>query len=135
MRRDERRDPGYVEDIVEAAGKIKNYLHGIHRGTFDRNEMLRDAVVRQLGIIGEAAACLSPTFKTAHPAQPWKDIVGLRQIVIHRYWRVNMNIIWAAAKKEVRALAAYLRKVQKKSPARLDAEIRDALAKRPKRHL
>lgn len=132
MTRDERRDPGYIEDILVAAGKIKNYLHGVHRGQFDRNEMLRDAVIRQLAIIGEAVACLSPSFKAAHPKIPWKNIVGLRTIVIHVYWRVNMNIIWAAAKKDVRTLAAYLRRVQKKSPARLDAEISEVLAKRPK---
>lgn len=134
----ERRDYGYVDDIVTAAAKIKKYLHGKHRGQFNRNEMLRDAVIRQLGIIGEAAASLSKTFKDAHPEVPWKAIIGLRQIVVHKYWNVDLNIIWPTAKKDVRSLASYLRKVQKttprgaqgKSPAQLDAEIRKLLAPR-----
>jgi uncharacterized protein with HEPN domain len=115
----ERRDPGYTDDIVNAAAKIKNYLHGKHRGQFDSNEMLRDAVIRQLGIVGEAAASLSTAFREAHPKVPWKDIIGLRQVVLHKYWNVDMDIIWPTAKNDVQTIATYLRKVRKR---RLDAE-------------
>ena len=109
------RDPGYINDIVTAAGKIKNYLHGKHRGQFDKNEMLRDAVLRQLGIIGEAAANLSAAFRMAHPTVPWKAIIGLRQVVIHKYWNVDLDIIWPTAKNDIRVLAAYLHKTKSKS--------------------
>jgi len=125
------RDFSYANDIVTAAGKIKKYLHGTHRGQFDKNEMLRDAVIRQLGIIGDASANLSPAFKEAHPTIPWKAIVGLRQVVIHKYWNVDTDIIWSTAKNDVRVLSTYLRKVHKKSPTRLDAEINTFLARRP----
>jgi len=130
-RDDERRDPQYVRDIVRAAGTIKRYLHGLHRDRFDQKEMLRDAVIRQLGIIGEAAANLSKLFKERHSKQPWKDIVGLRQILLHKYWKVDPNIVWSTAKKDVRTLAAYLQRMLKKSSSQLDVEIAAILRKKP----
>ncbi len=116
------RDPGYVRDILKAATQVHSYVHGVHRGKFDRNHMLYDAVCRQLGIVGEASACLSSTFKERHPKIPWRDIIRLRQILLHTYWRTDKDVIWTIVKHDIRILIAYLRKLAKsKSP--LDAEV------------
>jgi uncharacterized protein with HEPN domain len=104
------RDPAYRDDILTAIGAIRTYMHGKTRAQFDRSPMLRDAVMRQLGIIGEAAANLSAAFKANYPRVPWKSIVGLRQILLHRYWNVEPDIVWNTAKKDIRDLGVRLRR-------------------------
>jgi uncharacterized protein with HEPN domain len=102
------RDQGYVEDIIDAARRIAVYLAGSTVQSFVANDVLIDAVVRRMGIIGEAAANLSQVYKTAHPDAHWREIISLRNLVVHAYWRVSSEKIWEYATKDVPDLAAYL---------------------------
>ena len=63
--------------------------------------MLVDAIIRRLGIIGEASACLSQVYKSAHPEVAWKDIVALRNLVVHHYWVIDVAKIWIYATVDV----------------------------------
>jgi uncharacterized protein with HEPN domain len=102
------RDQGYVEDIIDAAGRISVYVSGSTVESFVANDVLMDAVIRRMGVIGEAAANLSQVFKTSHPEASWKEIVSLRNLVVHAYWKVDAKKIWEYATKDVPDLAAYL---------------------------
>lgn len=113
MARNPRRDAAYIEDILRLSGLIRSFIHGKPRNQFDRDKLLQSAVILNLALIGEAVSNLSNEFKAKHPTMPWRAITGLRNTVIHAYWNWNLDIIWVAAKTEVRSLAAYLRKVQK----------------------
>ena len=133
MKRDDR---AFVNDILRAAGSIKSYVHGMHRHAFDQDPKTRDAVIRQIGIIGEAANKLSTNFRQAHPKIPWTAIIGMRNAVLHKYWDVRLDIVWDAAKRHAPKLANELRRSmivkRAKTPEQLDAEIAAAL-KRPQR--
>ena len=81
-------------DIVEFSSKIERYIKGLTRELFEQKEMVIDAVLRNLELIGEASKNLSEDFKKQHADIPWKKIIGLRNIVIHTYSNVDLDIIW-----------------------------------------
>jgi len=83
----------YLQDILSAIEHISAYtVDG--RDAFITDEKTQDAVIRQFSIIGEASAKLTPAFKATHEEIPWKDIVGMRNIIIHDYSETDLPTIW-----------------------------------------
>lgn len=70
------------------------------------------AVLYNVAIIGEAAASLMPEVEVAYPEIPWVDIRGLRNIVIHEYFRVNLEIIWETIQRDLPPLLEQLQELQ-----------------------
>ena len=91
MKRD---DTVYLRHIVDAIHRIERHLGGVSRDEFFESELVQDAVVRQLEIIGEAARNVSDDFRQAHAEVPWTEIVGMRNRLIHAYFRVDLAIVW-----------------------------------------
>ena len=63
--------------------------------------MRTSAIIRQLGIVGEAVSKLSPEFRSAHPEIPWRDIIAMRNILIHAYRHVDLDKVWVAVSQDV----------------------------------
>jgi len=78
-----RRDELYLRDIVEAAGNIALDITGMRQGDFAANRTVRDAVARNLTIIGEACSRISAPLKERYPDIPWPDVVAFRNILVH----------------------------------------------------
>jgi uncharacterized protein with HEPN domain len=95
------RDRAYVEDIVDSATRIRRYVGGATFDEFQANDLLQDAVLRRLMVIGEAAACLSESFKRETEAVPWRRVVAFRNLVVHHYWPVDLEIVWRIVNEEV----------------------------------
>jgi uncharacterized protein with HEPN domain len=106
------RDRAYIESILSAAQRASGHLRGKVRGDLDRDLMLQDALVWVLATVGEAASNLSPAFRTAHSTIGWSAIARLRNQLIHRYWNINLNIIWHAATELLPTLATKLQQIQ-----------------------
>lgn len=100
----EKRDPAYLWDMLVAARKVVEFTHGLSYEAYLESALTRDAVERNLGIIGEAARHLSGTFKKAHTDLPWRSIVGLRNIVVHDYDNVDQAVIWEIVSDDIRRL-------------------------------
>jgi uncharacterized protein with HEPN domain len=66
----------------------------LKRDDFSESELVRDAVVRQLEIIGEAARNVSDDFRQAHAEVPWTEIVGMSNRLLHAYFQVDLAIVW-----------------------------------------
>jgi len=66
----------------------------VERLSFSDTKIIQDAVARNLEIIGEAVKNLSPGLRTRHPAVPWQQIAGLRDVLIHQYFGVNLELVW-----------------------------------------
>ncbi len=81
-------------DILDAIKKIESYSIGIDFEKFKGSQLLQDAVVRNLEIIGEAAKRISPEIRNSYPDVDWKKISGLRDILIHEYFGIDIEIIW-----------------------------------------
>lgn len=101
----------YRKDILNMAEAIATSLHKVSRAKFDANVEKKGYIVYLLIIIGEAASKLDEEFREAHPAIPWKSIIGMRNIAAHQYWEVNYDIVWKAAHDRVPELARYLRSI------------------------
>jgi uncharacterized protein with HEPN domain len=84
----------YVADILESIGKIEEYTKGASRDDFMANTQTQDAVLRRLEIIGEAAKGIGEDVRSKYPAVPWKEIAGLRDVLIHAYFGVNLERVW-----------------------------------------
>lgn len=89
-----RRDSIFIEDVLEAMNKIKRYTKGLTYEAFTGNDMVIDAVIRNLEIIGEASKNVSEGTKKRYNEIPWKRMIGLRNIAIHEYFGVDLSIIW-----------------------------------------
>lgn len=84
----------FVDDILEAMNKIERYTEGLTYDDFIEQDMVVDAVVRNLEIIGEAAKHIPLTIQKQFPSIPWKRMIGLRNIISHGYFGIDMSIIW-----------------------------------------
>ncbi len=84
----------YLEDIAESIDKIDEYTQGISFEEFDTTSERQDAVMRRLEIIGEAVKNLPNDLKDKYPTIPWKQIAGMRDVLIHEYAGVQLERVW-----------------------------------------
>jgi uncharacterized protein with HEPN domain len=84
----------YLEDLLKAIAKIRTYVAGVTRQSFAQDSMRIDAVVRNLEIIGEAAKMIPESIRIQYPNIEWKKIAGLRDILAHHYFEVDLDIVW-----------------------------------------
>jgi uncharacterized protein with HEPN domain len=84
----------FLEDILEAIGKIHHYTGGLTLQAFTADGKTFDAVVRNLEIIGEAVKQIPEDIRTMRPEVEWKRIGRLRDILIHQYFGVDEQIVW-----------------------------------------
>lgn len=82
-----------LQHIFDAIIEIEEYMKNHTESDFFSNSMLHSACIRQLEIIGEAAGRVSDKIKTASPDISWKEIIGLRNILIHQYFGVDLAIV------------------------------------------
>jgi uncharacterized protein with HEPN domain len=83
-----------VEDILDAIARIQQYVEGLAFEQFQADQKTVDAVVRNLEIISEAVRHLSASQEGLPGETPWVDIAGMRNILIHEYFGVDLKIIW-----------------------------------------
>ena len=101
----------YLNDILKSIKKIEQYVKGFSYDKFKGNGLVCDAVLRNLEIIGEAAKNISEELKEKHSEIEWKKISGLRDILIHAYSGVDLEIVWDVVKNKLPDLKAYLKRI------------------------
>lgn len=101
----------YLEDIREAIGKVKRYTAGLSRETFENDDKTVDAVVRNLEIIGEAVKMIPESTRLEHANIEWRKIAGLRDILAHQYFGVDVEIIWDVLQNKLPALEKEIIKI------------------------
>ena len=94
----------YVEDIWESIVAIEEYTRGVSKPEFEDDRKLQDAVARRLETIGEAAKHLPDDFRLRYPDVPWKQIAGLRDVLIHEYFNVRIMRVWYVVANDLPAL-------------------------------
>src|SRR5713226_5529183 len=86
-------DRAYLMHIRDAARRILAYTGDGH-DAFMADSKTQDAVIRNIEVIGEATKNLSDSLKAGQPAIPWRQIAGMRDTLIHRYFGVNLELVW-----------------------------------------
>lgn len=98
------RDPKErLRDIVDAIAAIERYRDR-EKATFEQDELLQVWFLRHLQIIGEAARALPEEVRSLAPGIPWGKIIGMRNVLVHGYFEIDVDIVWDAATRDVPAL-------------------------------
>lgn len=102
-----------VQHVLDAIFEIENYIKNADFEVFSNNSMMHNACIRQLGIIGEACNRISDDIKVANDNIKWRQIVALRNFVIHQYFGIDIHIIWEVVRIELPILKATMEKIIK----------------------
>ncbi len=104
-----KKDPKvFIGHIIESIELIEKYTENLTTGKFNKNTAMQDAIIRRLEIIGEAAKNIPTSLKTKHPEIPWKQMTGMRDVLIHEYFDVDLSLTWAVVKHELPPIKAKL---------------------------
>jgi uncharacterized protein with HEPN domain len=106
------RDIAYLDDVLEAIELIHSYMKNISEDSFSVNPEKQDAVLRRIQIIGEAVKKISDKTRKAYSDVPWREIAGMRDIVVHDYGGVTLPLIYRVATKDIFALEKQIRKIR-----------------------
>ena len=102
------RDNESLIDIERAIRRILRYTHNISRAELEMNDEKVSAILYQIAVIGEATKRLSQEFRQQHPEIPWRDIAGMRDVLIHKYDQVDFDVIWDVVQSKLPELLTLL---------------------------
>jgi len=87
-------------DILEAIENIEKYASRGHEA-FEHDELIQTWILHHLQIIGEAASALPDSFRDKYPEVPWSKIIGMRNILVHNYFGVDVDVVWAVVVNDI----------------------------------
>jgi len=108
--REKPKDNERLLHMLEAIDNIYEFVNGKTFEVYKKDKILRFAIIKNLEIIGEAAYLLTKDFKNKHDSIEWGDIIGMRHILVHGYYQIKDEIIWATIETELGPLKAKLQK-------------------------
>jgi len=91
----------FINDILEAIHRIELYTSKLSVDEFSESQLYQDAVVRNLEIIGEAVKRLPNELIKKYPDIEWKKIAGLRDILVHAYFGIDIEIVWDIVQNKI----------------------------------
>jgi uncharacterized protein with HEPN domain len=100
-----------VEDIVDAVRRVLEYTSGMTQDEFYDDQKTIDAVVRNIEIIGEAARHVPDEIQARAPEVPWAQMRGMRNVVIHEYDTVDVEIVWQTVQEDLPSLVEPLERL------------------------
>lgn len=105
-----RRDPQRLRDILDAIERIERVASQGH-DAFESDEMIQVWIVHHVQIIGEAARALSQDLRTRYSQIPWGAIVGMRNILVHDYFGIDLGEVWSVVERDLPAFKKELEKI------------------------
>ena len=100
-------------DILQSIEKIKAYTENVSEEKFSSDSKTQDAVMRRLEVIGEATKNIPDSFRAQYYDIDWKRIAGMRDILIHAYFGVNVERLWVVLQRELPILEHQIREILK----------------------
>ena len=101
-------DSVYLIHVLECIKQIEEYtING--REEFMNSRLIQDAVIRNIEIIGEATKQVSPGLRRQHPEIPWKEMAGMRDVLIHDYMGVDLQIVWNVVARNLAEIKEHLK--------------------------
>ena len=115
MKPDVGSDALLLAHMAECLTRIADYTGG-DRARFDASPMVRDAVVRNLQTLVESSQRLSDAAKATEPGVPWRELAGFRNIVVHAYLSLDMNVVWSIVEQDLPPLEVAVKRMIARSP-------------------
>jgi uncharacterized protein with HEPN domain len=94
-----------LQHVLDAITEIQSFTKDVNYEDFQESSLIQSACVRQLEIIGEACNHLSKDLMDQNSQIPWSEIIGLRTIIVHQYFGVDINVIWDVIQVDLSELA------------------------------
>jgi uncharacterized protein with HEPN domain len=108
------RDPlVYLDDIITACDRVLEYTRNLDRDAFLRDQLVVDAVLRNLEVIGEAAKNVSPQIRARAQDIDWKRVAGLRDVIAHQYFAVDLVTVWEIIQTKIGPLQETMKSLLK----------------------
>jgi len=112
-----KKDPKvFIEHILECINLIKDYTKDTEKEKFLVSKQLQDAVIRRIEIIGEAVKNVPQAIKDKSTSIPWKRIASMRDILVHEYFGVDIELTWKVVKTELAELEKQILKIRNNAP-------------------
>jgi uncharacterized protein with HEPN domain len=101
----------YLDELIEAAERAGQFGAGLDRGHYQPGGMAFEAIVRQIEIIGEAAAHIPEPLQALAPEIPWANLIGMRNRLIHGYFAIDPDIVWNVVHDKFPAMLPALKRL------------------------
>jgi len=106
-------DAPYLKHILDAIKDIDDSILNLSKQQFENNKDVKDATIRRIEIIGEATKNLSSKLKSKYTDVQWSKIAGARDVMIHAYFNVDLDIVWNIIKNDLPKLKREIKKILK----------------------
>jgi uncharacterized protein with HEPN domain len=101
----------FLQDVLDAIVNVAEFVGAMTLDEFRADKKTLHAVVRNLEVIGEAVKCVPPEIRQRCPAVPWQRIAGLRDILIHHYFEIDVDIVWDVVKNKLPELKQHFQDI------------------------
>ena len=105
-----------LQDILETIAFLESFTDGVALDEFEANPEKLFAVVKALEITGEAVKKIPDSIRSQHPQIPWKDIAGMRDVLVHQYWRIDSKVVWSTVQTGIPLLKAVISELANQFP-------------------
>ncbi len=103
----------FLKHILDSIEAIEKFSPQMDKTELQSSRLKQSAIIREIGIIGEAAKNISDILKHKHQEVTWKEIIGTRDKMIHHYFGVDLNIVWDITKKDLPKLKKQIQQILK----------------------
>lgn len=101
-----------LQDILESIADIELFTAGVDFEAFQQNREKVLAVVKSIEILGEAVKQIPDDIRNRYPQIPWKAIAGMRDVLVHEYWGIDLNVVWATVQEGISPLKITILEIQ-----------------------
>lgn len=111
----ERSYKDYLQDILDAMNKAQSFVRSMGYETFKDDDKTAYAVIRALEVIGEATKHVPDSLRQKYPIVPWQDMAGMRDVLIHAYFGVDIETVWLTVTEKISQIKPLIEKVIKET--------------------
>ena len=101
MRRSLERDRLHLLHMRDAAQSAQEFVHKRERADLDNDRLFQLALVKAVELVGESAYHITDQLKAEHSEIPWRDMIDMRHVLVHNYWRVELDVVWDTVRDDL----------------------------------